>query len=103
MPSTSDALAAPEPTTPLAGIRVVDLSTTLPGAFCKQFLADRGAEGLMLEAPLRFSSLVGPSRSEIRAPGGRLAVRHTVAVLRVFGYDDATIAKWQDAGVIHCG
>ncbi len=103
MPSSSDALAAPEPTTTLAGICVVDLSTTLPGAFCTQFLADRGAEVLTLEAPPRFSSLVGPSRSEIRAPGGCLAGQHTASVLREFGYDDATIAKWQDAGVIHCG
>jgi crotonobetainyl-CoA:carnitine CoA-transferase CaiB-like acyl-CoA transferase len=52
---------------------------------------------------LRFSPLVGLSRSEIRAPGGCLAGQHTVSVLREFGYDDATIAKWQDAGVIHCG
>ncbi|OBI44862.1 CoA transferase [Mycobacterium sp. E796] len=52
---------------------------------------------------LRFSPLVGLSRSEVRAPGGCLAGQHTAAVLREFGYDDATIAKWQDAGVVHCG
>ncbi|BBZ70378.1 CaiB/BaiF CoA-transferase family protein [Mycobacterium paraseoulense] len=52
---------------------------------------------------LRFSPLVRFSRSEVRAPGGCLAGQHTVPVLREFGYDDATIAKWQDAGVIHCG
>ena len=52
---------------------------------------------------LRFSPLVGMSRSATRAPGGCLAGQHTAAVLREFGYDDATIAKWKDAGVIHCG
>ena len=52
---------------------------------------------------LRFSPLVGMSRSAARAPGGCLAGQHTAAVLAEFGYDDATIAKWQDAGVIHCG
>ncbi len=52
---------------------------------------------------LRFSPLVGMSRSATRAPGGCLAGQHTAAVLREFGYDDATIAKWQDAGVIRCG
>ncbi|MEZ0351961.1 CoA transferase [Mycobacterium sp. pR1184] len=52
---------------------------------------------------LRLSPLVGLSRSEIRAPGGCLAGQHTVSVLREFGYDNETISKWQDSGVIHCG
>src|ERR1700733_5699197 len=42
---------------PLAGLLVVDLSTTLPGAQATQFLADCGAEGIMVEpadgSPLR--------------------------------------------------
>lgn len=36
---------------PLSGITVVDLSTTLPGAFATQFLADAGADVLMVEPP----------------------------------------------------
>ncbi len=40
-----------ESVAPLAGIRVVDLSSTLPGAVCTQFLADSGADVLMLEPP----------------------------------------------------
>ncbi|HKH52978.1 MAG TPA: CoA transferase [Mycobacterium sp.] len=52
---------------------------------------------------LRFSPLVGMSRSSTRSPSGCLAGQHTQAVLREFGYDDPKIAKWQDAGVIHCG
>jgi crotonobetainyl-CoA:carnitine CoA-transferase CaiB-like acyl-CoA transferase len=52
---------------------------------------------------LRFSPLVRMSRSSVRAPGGCLAGQHTASVLREFGYDDATIAAWHEAGVIHCG
>ena len=36
---------------PLAGLVVVDLSTTLPGAQATQFLADCGAEVIMVESP----------------------------------------------------
>jgi crotonobetainyl-CoA:carnitine CoA-transferase CaiB-like acyl-CoA transferase len=43
--------AVQETVEPLAGIRVVDLSTTLPGAICTQFMADGGADVLMLEQP----------------------------------------------------
>ncbi|MFZ3269985.1 MAG: CoA transferase, partial [Mycobacterium sp.] len=37
---------------PLAGLVVVDLSTTLPGAQATQFLADCGAEVIMVEPPV---------------------------------------------------
>ena len=36
---------------PLTGLVVVDLSTTLPGAQATQFLADCGAEVIMVEPP----------------------------------------------------
>jgi crotonobetainyl-CoA:carnitine CoA-transferase CaiB-like acyl-CoA transferase len=36
---------------PLAGISVVDLSATLPGAFATQFLADSGADVILVEPP----------------------------------------------------
>lgn len=36
---------------PLAGLVVIDLSTTLPGAQATQFLADSGADVIMVEAP----------------------------------------------------
>jgi crotonobetainyl-CoA:carnitine CoA-transferase CaiB-like acyl-CoA transferase len=36
---------------PLAGLTVIDLSTTLPGAQATQFLADAGADVLLVEAP----------------------------------------------------
>lgn len=46
-----------KPPTPLEGLVVVDLSTTLPGAQASQFFADAGATVVMIEAsggsPLR--------------------------------------------------
>src|SRR6195952_311107 len=36
---------------PLAGLVVVDMSTTLPGAQATQFLADCGADVIMVEPP----------------------------------------------------
>src|ERR1700729_768465 len=36
---------------PLAGLRVINLSTTLPGAQATQFLADAGADVILIEGP----------------------------------------------------
>jgi crotonobetainyl-CoA:carnitine CoA-transferase CaiB-like acyl-CoA transferase len=76
--------------------------------FCKedpQLAAEYTVEAVspVFDEHLRFSPLVGMSRSSSRAPGGCLAGQHTAFVLRQFGYDDATIAAWHDAGVIRCG
>lgn len=51
MTASTGPVAAHQSTEPLAGLRIVDLSTTLPGAVCTQFLADGGADVLMVEEP----------------------------------------------------
>lgn len=35
----------------LEGVRILDLSRTLPGSFCTMILADLGAEVIKVEAP----------------------------------------------------
>ncbi len=51
MTASSGAAAVQDSAEPLAALRVVDLSTTMPGAICTQFLADCGADVVMLEQP----------------------------------------------------
>jgi crotonobetainyl-CoA:carnitine CoA-transferase CaiB-like acyl-CoA transferase len=75
---------------PLAGLRVVDLSTTLAGGFATQFLADAGADVLHVEppggSPLRrlaaWPALARGSRStvlDLHTGDGRAALRSLLA------------------------
>lgn len=91
-----------------AGVGCVELYEGAPARLIQtdpQLAAEYAVEAVspVFDEHLRFSPLVGLSRSQTTAPGGCLAGQHTAAVLKEFGYDDATIAKWQDAGVINCG
>jgi crotonobetainyl-CoA:carnitine CoA-transferase CaiB-like acyl-CoA transferase len=101
---------------PLDGLRVVDLSHALPGAMATQFLADAGADVLMIEppggSPLRsnpaWPALGRCKRSaviDLHTDGGRTALDNLLAdadvlvttmrpsAARKFGLDAGTLAE----------
>ncbi|MFF7944658.1 CaiB/BaiF CoA transferase family protein [Nocardia gamkensis] len=79
--------ANPLPAGPLAGLVVVDLSTTLAGAFATQFLADCGAEVILVEPPEN-----SPLRQLPGWPGMLRGKRSVVLDLR----DDSGQAKLEE-------
>ena len=70
---------------PLAGLSVIDLSTTLPGAQATQFLADAGADVILVE---------GPGGSPLRAdPGWPGLLRGKRSIVLDLHCDDASASE----------
>src|SRR5690606_15572240 len=51
-----------EPTGPLAGVRVIDLSRLAPGPYASMLMGDLGADVTLVEAPL--GAIVGATRAQ---------------------------------------
>src|SRR5919197_4082370 len=109
-------VAGPEVELPLAGLRVVDLSTFLAGPFCAALLGDFGADVIKVEMPGSGDSLRHLGRRlghsslwwrqegrnnksitcDLRRPEGQEIIRRLVAVsdILVENFRPGTLERW---------
>jgi crotonobetainyl-CoA:carnitine CoA-transferase CaiB-like acyl-CoA transferase len=81
--------------TPLGGLRVVDLSTTRAGAFVTQFLADAGADVVLVESPAGH-----PLRSEPAWPALARGKRSVSADIHIDADRDLVAGLVSEADVV---
>ena len=88
-----------------AGVGCVEVTEEMPESRMQKhpdLVAEYAAtaDSPIFDEHLRFGPSVRFSRSATQAKGGCLAGQHTDPILREIGYDDATIARLREQGVI---